>query len=149
MVVGCHVVEEEVLVPEFIGLCITDEVLVTWSQTVVLARQTKCLEHLHHGILELESFFLVHRWRQVPALNISGDSCSHGDLVEFGVDLGEDVLADGDVPVVGLFGLAFDLVVLADEWFQVEAEDVVVLWSSGICAYRAVVVAESSHHDVE
>jgi hypothetical protein len=51
------------------------------------------------------------------------------------VDLGEHVLADRDVPVVGLFGLAFDLVVLSDEWFQIEAEDVVVLWSSGICSY--------------
>lgn len=149
VVVGSHVVEEEVVVSELVGLGLADEVLVTGSQTVVLARQTERLEHFHHAVLELDALFLVHGGRQVPALDVSGDSGSHGHFLQSRVDLGEHVLADGDAPVVGLLGLAFDLVVLSDEWFQIEAKDVIVFGTSGVGSDRAVIIAESTHHDVE
>ena len=60
MVVSCHVVEKEVLVPELVGLGVADEVLVSWSETVVLSGQPEGLEHLHHPVLELETLLFVH-----------------------------------------------------------------------------------------
>ena len=55
-------------------------------ETVVLSGNAKLLEHLDHGGLELESLSLVHRWWQVPSLDVASHSGSHGDLLEFGVD---------------------------------------------------------------
>ena len=117
MVVGGHVVEQEVLVPEFVGFGVADEVLVAGSETVVLAGQAELLEHVDHGVFELESLLLVHGGWQVESLDVPGDSGSHGNFFETRVDFGKHILADGNIPVVGLFCLALDFVVLSDEWF--------------------------------
>ncbi len=53
-------------------------------------------------------------------------------MLHVGVDVGQQVLANGDVPVVVLLGVAFDAVVLADEGLQVESEVVVVLGPGGV-----------------
>lgn len=123
-------------------------VFVARRQTVVFAWKSELLEDVDHGVFELESLFLVHRRWQVEPFDVSGDSGSHRDLFKSRVDFGEHVLADGNIPVVGLFGLALDLVVFSNERFQIEAEDVIVLWSSGVGSDRAVIVTETSHHDI-
>ena len=60
VVVSCHVVEEEVMISELVGLGFVDEVLVTRSETVVLAGNAERLEHFHHAVLELDSFLFAH-----------------------------------------------------------------------------------------
>ena len=63
MVVGCHVVEEEMLFAEVVGLSFTDLVLVTRSEAVILAGNTEFLECFTHFLFKLKSFFFIHGWR--------------------------------------------------------------------------------------
>ncbi len=149
VVVGGHVVEEVVVRAHLVGLLVADEVLVAGREAVVAARDAEAAEHLLHGVLETDALLLAHAGRQVPALHVAGHSRAHGDALETGVDAGEQVLADGDVPAVLLFCVALDAVVLADQRLQIESEGVVVLRSRGVCAHRGVVVAQSAHHHVQ
>mgnify|MGYP007072875168 CR=1 FL=1 len=88
VVVSCHVVEEEVLLPQLVRLRLADVVLVAWRETPVLAGQSERLEHFHHGVFELEALLLVHGGWQVPALHVPGHSGSHGHLLQSRIDLG-------------------------------------------------------------
>ena len=99
---------------------------------MVFAWKSELLEDVDHGVFELESLFLVHRRWQVEPFDVSGNSGSHRDLFKSRVDFGEHVLADGNIPVVGLFGLSFNFMILPYQWLQIEAEDVIVFWSSGV-----------------
>ena len=60
MVVSGHVVEEEVLLAQIVGLTLADLVLVAWSQTVILPSDAEALEDLDHGVLESDTLVLVH-----------------------------------------------------------------------------------------
>ena len=135
MAVGGHVVEEVVVSSHLVGLLVRHEVLVAGSETVISARNAKAAEDLLHGVLKSDALLLAHAGRQVPALHVSGHSCAHGDALEVGVNAGEEVLANRDVPAVLLLGVALDTVVLADQWLQVEGELVIVLGSGGISSY--------------
>ena len=132
MVIGGHVVEEVVVVSHLVGFFVADEVLVAGSETVISAGDGEVAECFFHCVLESESLCFVHAWREVPAFDVSGNSGSHGNTLEVGVDAGEQVLADGDVPAVLLLGVALDAVVLSDQWLEIEGEGVVVLGSGGI-----------------
>jgi hypothetical protein len=47
-----------------------------------------------------------------------------------------------------LLGVSFDLVVFLDQWTQIESILVVVFGSCGVGSNAAVVVLQTSHHDV-
>ena len=40
-----------------------------------------------------------------------------------------------------LFRITIYLVILADQWFQEEREDIVILWSRSVGPYAAIIIA--------
>ena len=117
VVVSRHVVEEEMAFSHLLRLRLGDLVLVARGQAVVVTGDPEGLEDLHHPLLELQPLVLVHRWRQVPPLHVPRHSRSHRHLLELRVDLGQQVLSHGDVPVMRLLGVARDTVVLSGQRF--------------------------------
>jgi hypothetical protein len=77
VIISGHVVEKEMLVSEYVSITVRNEVFVSRSETVVFARESELFKDFDKGVLEFESFLLVHFWREIPSGYISSDSGSH------------------------------------------------------------------------
>ena len=149
VVVTSHVVEEEVLFAQLVRFAVRNLLAVARRETEVGTLEGKVLEDLLHGELELDSLVPAHRAREIPSVDVSCHTRAHGHIVELRIDLREEVLSDRDVPVVLLLGVAHDLVVLADDRFEVETETLVVLGTCGVDTNAGVFVAEAAQQHVE
>lgn len=116
MVIGSHIIKEEMLFNKFISLCLINVIFMSWSKTVIFAWKSKFIENLYHCVFKLFSFLFIHFRRKVPSLYISSDSCSHRNFFKFRINICKQILSNWNVPIVLLLYVFCNTMVCSNEW---------------------------------
>ena len=115
MIISSHVIEEIVSFSQLICFFISNEIFMAWSETVISSIYSEFTEDLFHSVLESDSLVLRHAGRKIPSLNISGYSSSHGNTLKSRINISKQVFSNWDVPVMELFSITLNSMILSDQ----------------------------------
>ena len=115
MIISSHVIEEIMIISHLICFFISNEVFVAWSKTVISSIYSEFTEDLFHCVFESDSLILRHTGRKIPSLDVSSYSSSHRNTLKFRINISKQVFTNWDVPVMELFSITFNSMILSDQ----------------------------------